>query len=198
MKVYTANINSDFSCLYEWVKSEAEKFKNPKRQKEYIAGRFLVIKALKDWGINGDIVFKYAENGKLYVDDAPCFNISHDGDIAICACSEFDVGADVVKIDRFSEKIPAKMFTGEEQKILGDNTVKIALLWSLKEAHSKMKGEGIAKTSKLMDFSGLIADDTFPQNVLYNGAYFYSVKQEEYVITVCSEKPVKPEFIFVI
>jgi 4'-phosphopantetheinyl transferase len=100
------------------------------------------------------LVFEYGEFGKpalrLAVGDAPLqFNLSHAGDIALCAVSEgCEVGIDIeeVRTDFELERIAAQFFSTEERRQVAearDPADTFTRIWVRKEAYLKGIGRGI-------------------------------------------------------
>lgn len=71
------------------------------------------------------------------------FNLSHSGDIAVCAVSNIPVGVDVQQQRRINKGIAAKYYTEAECEYVGDNSVKFSRIWARKEAVSKAVGKGL-------------------------------------------------------
>lgn len=76
------------------------------------------------------------------------FNISHSGEIVICAVSDRPVGCDVEKIRSAPEGVPAHFFSEKEQEYLSSFTdgrydETFFRIWTAKESYIKMTGEGM-------------------------------------------------------
>ena len=98
--------------------------------------------------------FTYGEFGKPalgpnFEKGALRFNLSHAGDIALCAVTEgCEVGIDVelVRNDLDVERIAERFFSREEQRIIADAPDKadaFVRIWVRKEAYLKGTGRGI-------------------------------------------------------
>lgn len=75
------------------------------------------------------------------------FNISHSGDLVICAVGEKAVGCDVEKIEKEPEEVAQRFFHQNEvgylQRFQGQERNEMFFrLWTWKESYMKMTGEG--------------------------------------------------------
>ena len=88
-----------------------------------------------------------AENKKPFLSGAGLqFNLSHSGDMVLCAVSDSPVGVDVQQSTCFNEALSRRFFTHEEHEILlreKDRDYAFTRLWSLKESYLKMLGMGL-------------------------------------------------------
>lgn len=111
------------------------------------------------------LTLAYGPHGKPYLKSHPAFNISvsHAGNIALCAISESEIGADVqdhrpLPAER-AVGIANRFFSPDERDALlreTDTDAQRALffrLWAAKEAYVKYTGAGMAE-----DFSRFTAD----------------------------------------
>ena len=100
--------------------------------------------------------FEYGKNGKPYLrGENVFFNISHSGDMVICALAPFEVGCDIEQIREGSRtrKIAARYFTEEEQAFVvsqPDETEAFYRMWTHKESFMKVTGMGLSLS--LADF----------------------------------------------
>lgn len=89
------------------------------------------------------------------------FNLSHSGDLVICAVGEKAVGCDIEKITEEPEGVAEHFFHPSEAAYLGTfqgqaRTEMFYRLWTWKESYVKMTGEGMQLP--LQDFEVLPAD----------------------------------------
>ncbi|MCQ2386234.1 MAG: 4'-phosphopantetheinyl transferase superfamily protein [Clostridia bacterium] len=137
------------------------------------------------------VQFTYTPLGKpLVVSQRPVyFNVSHAGNLAVCAVSQKPVGIDVEIIRDVPPKLAKKFFSHNEQtyifakpfdKIDWDMPMNQAELmrffevWTAKEAYLKCSGEGIAHLKSL---------DTTPfrfERHLLSDEYIVTIYQEKY------------------
>lgn len=120
----------------------------------------------------------YLKNGKPVADNL-FVSISHsNGRCAVCV-SEREVGIDIEKIaDRDFEKIVRKTFSKKEREYYFNSKSPQTFyeIWTRKEAHSKISGEGIRDIMK--------ATDTFS----LEGYEFKTQIQDGFVLTTCEKK----------
>ena len=86
------------------------------------------------------------EYGKPYLQDADVqFNISHSGDMVMCAVCDGPVGVDIERIRPYSSRIPVRIMSPEEKKAYdaaADKETMFFAVWTLKEAYIKYTGRG--------------------------------------------------------
>lgn len=110
-----------------------------KRKDEKKAGEILLLRALKDLGIEiiKPLEYEYY-NGKPYLKEKYAFyNISHTDDLIVLAISDQEVGIDIEKTNRRS-KINKK-----------NNDPNYLKTWTIKEAGVKYLGTGIKDLKKV-------------------------------------------------
>jgi 4'-phosphopantetheinyl transferase len=101
------------------------------------------------------LAFTYGERGKPLLRDYPDthFNVSHSGDLVVCAVSSAPVGIDVESIPapgRDFMKIAGRFFAGEELSYIkarssqSERAAAFAEIWTKKEAYIKRDGRGLA------------------------------------------------------
>ena len=99
---------------------------------------------------------RFGENGKPELDNF-FFNLSHAGDIVICAVSDKDVGCDVEKVSTEPKGIAEKFFCISENEHLNhlegmERVDEFFRIWTLKESYMKMTGEGMRLELNRMEF----------------------------------------------
>lgn len=136
------------------------------------------LKGFPNYNGNEDIIIQ--KNGKIMFADNPCvhFNISHSGDVAMCAVSDVTVGVDVQLICDFKEKICRRYFLPREADFVlkepdsSKRQSKFFDIWTLKEAYAKMTGGGLGEFRKFeinpackthVRSDGIVADVSFRQ-----------------------------------
>lgn len=95
--------------------------------------------------------FRYGKNGKPYLDGVKdlYFNMSHSGELAVCAIAPCEVGCDVEKIRDRRQAVARRFFTPKEyEAILSQEDEKARQrlffrFWTLKESFLKVTGEGL-------------------------------------------------------
>ena len=97
-----------------------------------------------------ELTIEENESGRPYVTglDIPLYyNISHAGELMLCAVSEANVGIDVEEDKRYNERVVKRFFTEEETAFIdsyseGERPTAFAKLWTMKEAFMKYTGLG--------------------------------------------------------
>lgn len=149
--------------------NRVENFRSEYDKKRSVAGEMLARKLLS--GCNHisqeQIVFKTGEYGKPYAVGCAEFNISHSGDMVVCAVADNPVGIDVEMIKPINPGIVRKLCTeSDERYIYGGNCpnepyefsdeqlYRFYEIWTAKEAYFKCIGTGI-KNLKSISFENL-------------------------------------------
>lgn len=104
-----------------------------------------------------DVPFTYGSKGKPHTPLPLHFNVSHSGDYVLCAVSDTPIGVDIEQIKPFRGKMVARFFNDAEAAyVWGDTQVqnesvndpevcrRFYLVWTAKEAYTKMTGTGIS------------------------------------------------------
>ena len=89
--------------------------------------------------------------GKPVLIHEPCihFNLSHSGNLAVCAVSDQPVGADVEMWQDADPGVAALCFRAAEREWMnasGDNARAFAWLWTRKESYLKLTGDGLSRS----------------------------------------------------
>ena len=99
-------------------------------------------------------------HGKPYFINHPeiRFNISHTGNLVMCAVSDFEIGIDVqekeqINTDRIAKKI---MSPGEYEKYLAGSERRdfFYRVWVMKESYVKWTGDGITRELRCLPMNG--------------------------------------------
>lgn len=187
MKWYKYNIRdlSDteydkwYSLMNEDKQCRVDRFRFYDDKKRTVAGEMLARKAIAEWcGVFPEnISFGIKEHGKPYVKDlAVEFNISHSGDMVVCAVNDKPVGVDIEQIRPIDLTVAKRICTDEELLYLFGHvpieqdftyTTNTGILtnffkiWTAKEATVKRKGTGVAeiKSSISESIETIVFDD---------------------------------------
>jgi 4'-phosphopantetheinyl transferase len=130
-------------------------------------------------------------NGKPYyiTEKKYSFNISHSGDIAICAISECLVGIDIERKGGTINDILQRICKKEEFEWAnsGVGKEKCYSLWTYRESYLKCIGngiKGIANLFSMIDDKKLIVE--------HEGFFFYPIQvQNGYESTICTQGPIE-------
>lgn len=107
----------------------------------------------------GRIAISRGETGKPFLVNEPDFrfNISHAGDVAVCAFDEFPIGVDVERIRpvRF-RPIADRCFSAREREEIPDSNPLPAFfrIWTAKESVVKQRGATLAADLRALDVAG--------------------------------------------
>ena len=100
--------------------------------------------------------FLYNEHGAPYLQDGPCFSISHCKQGIAVAVSDLPIGIDIEGLRTVDEALVRKTMNQEEQSQIAKSQnpeVEFIRLWTRKEAYVKMLGTGI-----ISDMHGILSD----------------------------------------
>ena len=131
-------------------KEKINQIKNPMPARLSLGAGILLRIALEEKGyahLIEDIC--YGKNGKPFLKDVDFhFNLSHSGNVCICAVSDKEVGCDVEKLGKANMKVAKRFFSPEEFKALenADESEKDDLffrIWTMKESFIKAVGTGL-------------------------------------------------------
>ena len=108
---------------------------------------------VKSYDTSYDHNIEYAGNGKpVYSGLEIHFNLSHAGTCVVCAVSDRAVGIDIERPRKNAIKVAERFFTQAECDWIGDDILRFARIWTLKEAYAKLTGDGIAGTVSKVEF----------------------------------------------
>ncbi len=168
MKWYKYNIrdltdveyNKWYSLMSVDRQRRVDRFRFVDDKKRTVAGEMLARKAIAEWcGVAPESIdFFIKEHGKPYAKDLNVeFNISHSGDMVVCAVDDKPVGIDVELIRPVDLTVAKRICTAEELLYLFGHTpteqdftytsdtemlTRFFELWTAKEAYGKCKGLG--------------------------------------------------------
>lgn len=112
------------------------------------AAGYLLSCALQERGLGG-VKISEGEHGKPYAEGGGFyFNLSHSGDIAVCAVSDGEVGLDVQKIAPVKDGLLTRVCTQSELRYIrsAEEGTECAFcrLWTVKESLIKQLGAGLS------------------------------------------------------
>lgn len=141
-----------FSCFNPKEISTINGFKAVKKQKEWMAGRYLIKQMLRTLFLKSDpldlISLSYQDEGAPYVKNHPEIelSLSHSHDYTIAAVTttpERTIGIDIEKIQTKPDSSFLKTaFTQAEIESMADDTGQIYRHWTIKEAYLKYIKKG--------------------------------------------------------
>lgn len=162
-----AEYNKWYSLMNEDKQQRVDRFRFDDDKKRTVAGEMLARKAISEWCdvAPENITFGIKEHGKLYAKDFDVeFNISHSGDMVVCAVDNKPIGIDIEQIRPIDLSVAKRICTDEELLYLFGHaptdedfkyTTDIEILtrffelWTAKEAYVKCFGLGIANAKNI-------------------------------------------------
>lgn len=159
VKVYYTNVNEINGDGWEKITSQlpehrrikAEQKGREEDKKLSLATGYLLYFALRAEGVT-DPVFEYGECGKPYLKGGEIyFNLSHSGNVAVCAVARSEVGIDVQVVKPVSAKTVSGACSKKEAAFCGGDAEKFCLLWSVKESVMKYFGKGLSLSPKRIE-----------------------------------------------
>ncbi len=144
------------------------------------------------------------EGGKPFLKDHPeiSFNISHSGEIAVCAFSDRDIGVDIEKIVPVRESLVNRVLHEKEKRVLqgltadridnnSDITARDLLFfryWTLKEGYLKMTGTGLRTEPRELLFFVNPANWDRPVFAQDEDLFcFQKMIENTYVLSLCTD-----------
>lgn len=109
----------------------------------------------------------------------------------MCAVSDRPVGIDIERPRKNAIKVAERFFTQAECDWIGDDSLRFARIWTLKEAYAKLTGDGIAGTVSKVEFRHeMAANMTLVVNMYISGKkadnikiYELNIIKQKYVIS---------------
>lgn len=151
----------------------------------------LALAVREAWGLSPLPEIALREGGKPYFPGHPGlhFNLSHSGDLALCALDSAPVGVDVQLVRERRPSLPRRACSGPELGWLEGQPEfwpSFTLLWTLKEARVKESGRGL--TPDLRDIRAPLPSE---KPVLFDGLWFRTWSGPGWAAAVCghSEPP---------
>ncbi len=174
MKWYKFDIRdltaADYEKWYALMSKDKQlrvnRFRFEDDKKRTVAGEMLARKAIAEWySVTPEsIVFGTYEYSKPYAKNLCVeFNISHSGDMVVCAVDDNPIGIDIEKIRPIDLTVAKRICTDEELLYLFGHTpteqdfiyttdtqilTRFFELWSAKEAYGKCTGTGMSEIRK--------------------------------------------------
>ena len=166
-------------------RADAEKIKPFNDRLHSIAAGLLLGRVL---GVTSDADLKKGEQGKPELaGEGPCFNLSHGGNYAVLAVSDYPVGVDVEPIgEKIPIAIPRRFLRPDELAWLEEDLspIRFAQLWTRLESALKADGRGFAMDCR--DFSVLESGNPW---------YLETVQYKEHCISCALSAPFELDII---
>ncbi len=144
-----ARFEGDLATLTESEQVRISKLRQPKDQRRALVGRLLLRSGLERLGAGAYAMrsLRYTSYGKPFLEGGPSFNISHSGELVVCALSsEGRVGVDVealrpIALDDFADCMNADQW--HDISGAADPSQRFLDYWTMKEGLVKCRGEGL-------------------------------------------------------
>jgi 4'-phosphopantetheinyl transferase len=136
--------------LPEQEQARVMRFRKWEDRHRSLLGKLLLQKALFQLYADDDYTTQvlYTRYGRPYLSGGPDFNISHSGDIVVCACTEQGkAGIDIEKVSYVDLDVFQQMFTRREWddiKNAPEQQLRFYHYWTLKESVIKADGRGFS------------------------------------------------------
>lgn len=113
------------------------------------ARELLALAAMEHWGLSSLPELAREERGKPFFPQRTDlhFNLSHSGNLALCALDSRPVGVDIQMVKAWRPALPRRVCSPEELDWLEgqpDLWSAFTLLWALKESRVKESGQGLS------------------------------------------------------
>lgn len=192
-----------YRAAYQRVSEERQKKTDRYRlladRRLSLGAELLLIQGLEWAGLpRTEINFHYNSHGKPYLagENKIFFNLSHSGELVVCAVSSREIGCDVERMADRSFDIAKRFFCPEEyDRIVSQPTEKARQdmfyrLWTLKESLLKATGQGLCLP--MNSFSIALETDlsAIRQTVKHQTYYLQELSlAENYKCSVCGLDP---------
>jgi len=194
-----------YSSMPSYRRENIDKLRFEKNKRLSLGAGVLLAKALSDRGLPMPVDIccgKYGKPGFSELDDIK-FNLSHSGEIAMCAVSDCEVGCDVEKISAPNFGIAKRFFSSEENDHIDsfisekERISAFYLLWTLKESYLKATGLGFSVSSS--SFSVIDSGKIAVKNGIFPGKWSLCPVSIDpgYAASVCVCGTLKPSDIHI-
>ena len=150
----------------------------------------LMEEVLKQHGFSAEKV-TIGANGKPECEGV-YFNLSHSGDMVLCAVSDVPVGCDLEKVFDAPLEVADRYFSEKERRYIEEvqNFPEINRrffrLWTMKESYLKMTGEGMNLSPERIEID--IGTLTVLRDLVRQPCTLTNITHGNYEITICIDK----------
>lgn len=172
------------------------KYQHEKGRRQSLGAGLLLKEVLHRFG-KGEAHIRFGQNGKPETEGI-YFNISHSGNLVICAVSDLPVGCDVEVVGTYHEGVVRRFFSEKEKFYLENIAVTersraFYRIWTARESYMKLTGEGMRL--ELSEFEvelvGSKVDDKWSKIIRKGCCQSCNIKEyiyNDYQIAVCAEE----------
>ena len=151
--------------------------------------------AIENYDGRFDYSIEAKANGKPVFSKHPevHFNLSHAGSYVVCVVSRREIGVDVEGNRSVRASIEKRFFSEEECRWVqeSDNeklhTERFFRLWTLKEAYSKLTGEGISYGIGKVHFTVPLGDNPVGKGLEQEAIFYEYTIEDKYYVAVAVE-----------
>ncbi len=201
VRLYATNIKElpspmENSMLLNTISAERKqrimKYLKVQDRKRCLGAGLLLNKVLPRYGVLPANV-RIRADGKPELDGV-FFNLSHSGNIVICAVSEKEIGCDIEKVEKTPEGVSERFFCPSETAYIqagigSERDNRFFRIWTMKESYIKMTGEGMNLSFECFEF---LIDDFKKVKVCRKGnilsCHIMEYDIPGYKTTVCAEE----------
>ena len=133
------------------IREKISRFHKWEDRQSALYGKLLLLEGLKKYGLHKDCLnnLSYNQWGKPFLENGPIFNISHSGNVVICAISkDIQLGIDVEKVDSKIDLTDFNDHMSKEQwAVIHESTnphQTFFSYWVIKESVIKAEGRGLS------------------------------------------------------
>ena len=149
----------------------------------------LAVAVREMWGLSPLPEIARQEGGKPFFPEHENFhfNLSHSGELALCALDSLPVGADIQIVKQWRPSLPGRVCSSEELDWLEgqpDLWPAFTLVWALKEARAKESGRGL--TSSIRDIRVPLPGEG---DARLDGLWFRTWTGPGWAAAVCGHNP---------
>ena len=178
--VQSLDVDDALARVSEQRRELALKFRHEGSRRLCLAAYLLLMDGLRrECFIEEPPIFGYSPEGKPFIVDHPDiqFNLSHSGDVAICAISNLPVGIDIETPRKISDSLIDYTMNKWERKFIDASDDKVTAFleyWTKKEALLKLTGEGIRNDLKdvLMESENYLFESCMTDKYIYSIAKY--------------------------
>lgn len=181
-------LSTDFACLSEYRRERINAAKIPIKKQQGICAELLLYQALKKAapGVALPPEISVNEYGKPYLKNGNIFfSLSHSENLAFCALSEHELGADVQRVQPYDRRLAMRFFTSGEIRYIEccpDMDRAFIRVWTLKESYIKAVGLGL--NIPLSSFDLCPEGEILPEIKEYS---LWHQEAEGYIFAICAK-----------
>lgn len=184
-----------YQQMPQYRKEKIDRLKPVSSKKLSLGAGILLKKGLEEYGLDVDRII-IGDNDKPYIESAHGleFNVSHSGNMAVCAFSDAPVGIDIEPTKKFSANLVNSVYKEGEIKYIkyrsknqNDEDCLYTKLWTIKESIMKYYGKGLSMDPRKIFVDLENGYKVYHDGKKLDGLFFTQYEYMGYHIAVCSE-----------